>query len=146
MLIRYLDLQVIAVRFKHLALLVRRAHGAMLCAGALSISSWAAPAPSYSAGLLFLKEAPIRFFSEEDQRLFKQAVLRTLEKVPDGKTSSWKNPATESAGAMKPIRTYQDNGRTCRTLRILNRAGGRTGQENAFDFCRRGEGNWKAAP
>jgi hypothetical protein len=34
---------------------------------------------------------------------------------------------------------------TCRTLEILNRAAGRTGQENAFDLCRRSDGNWKLA-
>src|SRR3712207_8760066 len=129
--------------FKQLVVFVARVRGGIVCAGALSISIWAVPAPSDSAGLLFLKEAPIRFFSEEDRRLFKEAVLRTLEKVPNGKTSSWVNPATKSAGVMKPIRTYQDNGMRCRTLEILNRAGGRTGQENAFDFCRRGEGQWK---
>ena len=118
----------------------------MLCAAALTISILAAPVPSYSAGLLFLKEAPIRFFTEEDRRLFKQAVLRTLEKVPDGKMSSWENPATESAGVMKPTRTYHDNGMMCRTLEILNRAAGRTGQESVVDFCKQAKGKWKLVP
>jgi surface antigen len=114
----------------------------MLYAAALTISILAAPEPSYSAGLLFLKEAPIRFFSEEDRRLFKEAVQRTLEKVPDGEISSWQNPATESAGVMKPTRTYQDNGTTCRTMEILNRAAGRTG-ESVIDFCKQADGKWK---
>jgi hypothetical protein len=139
-------MQLIAVTYKNLDSFVRRAHGAMLSTVVIILGVGLAPIPAYSAGLLFLKEAPIRFFNEADRRLFKEAVLRTLEKVPDGKTSSWENPATESAGVMKPIRTYHNNGMTCRTLEILNRAGGRTGQENAFDFCRRGEGKWKLVP
>jgi surface antigen len=96
-----------------------------------------------STGLLLFKEAPARFFSEEDWRLVNQAVRRTLEKVPDGKTSSWENSATGSYGVIKPTRTYHDMGMTCRTLEILNHAAGRTGQENLFDFCKRGAGTWE---
>jgi len=118
----------------------------MLSTVVFVLGIWVASIPVYSAGWLFLKEAPIRFFSEQDRRLFKEAVQRTLEKVPDREISSWKNPATESAGAMKPIRTYQDNGKTCRTLEILNRAAGRTGQEIIVDFCKRADGNWKLVP
>ena len=127
---------------KHLALWVRRAYGGMPSTVVFVLCVWVASAPVYSAGLLFLKEAPVRFFSEKDRRLFKEAVQRTLEKVPDGEISSWKNPATESAGVMKPIRTYQDNGTTCRTLEILNRATGRTGVESVIDFCKQADGKW----
>jgi hypothetical protein len=139
-------MQTLAAMVKNLPLFVGRRRGGIACAVVFVLGVGVAPIPVYSAGLLFLKEAPIRFFSEEDRRLFKEAIQRTLEKVPDGKTSSWEKPATESAGVMKPIRTYQNNGMTCRTLEILNRAAGRTGQENAFDFCRRGEGKWKLEP
>jgi hypothetical protein len=127
---------------KHLALCVRRAYGGMPSTVVFVLCVWVASAPVYSVGLRFLKEAPVSFFNEEDRRLLKEAVHRTLEKVPDGEISSWQNPATESAGVMKPIRTYQDNGTRCRTLEILNRAAGRT-RETEFDFCKQPDGKWK---
>ena len=121
---------------------VTRGHGRILMASSLALNTWLTSTPAHNAGVSFLKEAPVRFFNEEDRRLFKEAVQRTLEKVPDGEISSWKNPATESAGVMKPIRTYQDNGTTCRTVEILNRAAGRTG-ESVIDFCKQADGKWK---
>jgi surface antigen len=127
---------------KHLALWVRRAYGGMPSIVVFVLCVWVASAPVYSARSQFLREAPVSFFNEEDVRLFKEAVHRTLEKVPDGEISSWQNPATESAGVMKPIKTYQDNGTTCRTLEILNRAAGRT-RETEFDFCKQPDGKWK---
>jgi hypothetical protein len=48
----------------------------------------------------------VRFFNEEDWRLFKKAVKSTLVKQPDGEISSWKNPATGSAEALKALKTY----------------------------------------
>jgi surface antigen len=121
---------------------VARGRARILLGSSLVLSSWLAFMPAYGAGLLFLKDAPARFFSEEDWRLLKKGVRRTLEEVPDGETSSWQNPATGSAGAMKPLKTYQDNGTKCRTLEIYNRAAGRTGQ-SVLDFCKQADGTWK---
>jgi hypothetical protein len=125
---------------------VNRGRSRILLTISLVLSMWLASTPAaYSAGLLFLRDAPVRFFSEEDWRLFKNAIQDTLGNVPDGETSSWQNRVTGSEGAMKPLKTYHHNGTTCRSLEMLNRAAGRTGQ-SVFEFCKQADGAWKVAP
>jgi hypothetical protein len=101
--------------------------------------------PVDSAGLLFLHDAPARFFNDKDWRILKTAIHHTLESVPDGETRVWQNKATGSKGVLKPVKTYQHQGTQCRTLKILNSAAGRTG-ESVFDFCKQAHGLWKLAP
>lgn len=58
-----------------------------------------------------------------------------LDHQPDGKTVAWANEASGHSGKIKSVATFEKDQRTCRTVRVLNRAGGVTG-EGRFDFCR----------
>jgi hypothetical protein len=124
---------------------VKRKHGRFGFTILLALTTSLTFMPVYSAGLLFLHDAPARFFNDKDWRILKKAVNHTLEEVPDGETSVWQNKATGSKGVLKPVKTYQHQGTKCRTLKILNEAAGRTG-ESVFDFCQQAHDRWKLAP
>lgn len=102
-----------------------------------------ATAPSYAqGGYLGLKDTPISEFSEEDLSLFGKAHSEALEDRADGDTVSWKNPDTGASGTITPLKTDRIDGRECRLLRIINSAGGRTG-DSRFWYCKQPDGLWK---
>lgn len=119
--------------------------GRALLAVCLTLGMWMTSVTAYSAGLGFLKGAPVRYFSEKDWRLLKNASKRALENGRDGETIKWKNPHTGSSGAVTPTKTFEQEGSECRTLKIQNTAAGRT-DEAAYDFCKQADGTWKIPP
>lgn len=116
-----------------------------LLAIAVTLGVWMTSVTAYGAGLGFLKESPVRYFTDEDWRLLKNASQRALEKGQDGETSEWQNPDTDSSGALTPTRSFRQDGSECRTLIIQTAAAGRT-SEGTYDFCKQADGTWKMAP
>jgi surface antigen len=100
-------------------------------------------APSYAlVGYRGLKDTPVSEFNEEDLSLFEKAHKEALKNRADGDTVSWKNPDTGASGTITPLKTDRIGGRDCRLLRIVNSAGGRTG-DSRFWYCKQPDGKWK---
>lgn len=102
-----------------------------------------AAVPSYAqGGHRALEDTPLSEFNEEDFALFENAHKEALENRADGESVPWNNPDSGASGTITPLKTDQIGGRDCRLLRIVNRAGGRTG-DSRFWYCKQPDGQWK---
>ncbi|MCK5523153.1 MAG: hypothetical protein KAI83_08480 [Thiomargarita sp.] len=66
-----------------------------------------------------------------------------LDKYPDGKTASWKNPDNQNEFLMTLVKSYEDDqGQQCRSFKLVGRIKGNVKQE-AGKACRSSEyGRW----
>jgi surface antigen len=78
-----------------------------------------------------------------DRAAMAQTTHRTLETVPSGQTTSWRNPDTGNYGTVTPQPAYQTStGQQCREFTQTVTVGGRT-QEAYGTACRQPDGTWK---
>ncbi len=101
-------------------------------------------APALGSNLLFLQDAPVAYFTEEDDRMFQAALKGALDTAKDGEAKSWSNPASGASGTLTVLKTHNQHAMTCRTLKIFSTAKSRTG-ESVWDFCKQPDGAWKIA-
>jgi hypothetical protein len=95
-----------------------------------------------AANLGFLGNAPISRMTAEDIDLLYATAVEVLENARDGDAMGWENAATSASGSLRPLETYAGkNGETCRSLRVINRAGGMVSQ-NTIPLCK-GPDGWK---
>lgn len=97
---------------------------------------------AFASNYFFLEEAPSRHFTEADTKMFTTAVSDALDNSQDGNITAWRNPDTNASGRLKPLKTYQADGTTCRRLQIANKAGGLKSNA-AFNFCRQPDSTWR---
>lgn len=97
---------------------------------------------TFASNYFFLEEAPSRHFTEADTQMFTTAVSDALDNSQDGNITAWRNPDTNASGRLKPLKTYQADGTTCRRLQIANKAGGLK-SNSAFNFCRQPDNSWR---
>jgi surface antigen len=68
---------------------------------------------------------------------------RSLEELPIGHSSTWRNPDSGHAGTITPTRTYQTaGGQYCREFQQSITVGGRT-EEGFGTACRQPDGSWR---
>jgi surface antigen len=68
---------------------------------------------------------------------------RSLEEVPTGHATTWRNPDSGAAGTVTPTRTYQTaGGQYCREFQQSITVGGKT-QEGVGTACRQPDGSWR---
>jgi surface antigen len=91
--------------------------------------------------LRWLKDAPARYFTDEDWNLAKAAVESALTNAEDGETVEWKNPDSGHHGNITPVATRTTDGRTCRDLLIRNYANSREGG-GTYEYCQQPAGTW----
>lgn len=109
----------------------------------LTLLGLAATGPLFAQGFWpLLEDSPISRFSDEDLALFQAAQSEALEERPDGSAVSWENPDTGASGSLIPLKTDRIGERRCRLLRIINHAGGFSG-DSRFWFCKQPDGSWK---
>ena len=78
-----------------------------------------------------------------DRAVMQQTTTRTLETVPSGETSSWRNPDSGNYGTVTPQPAYQTaSGQYCREFSQTVTVGGRT-EEAYGTACRQPDGTWK---
>lgn len=99
-------------------------------------------ATSQASNFRFLENSPISEFSPADTAMFEDAIQTALEKKKDGEKLAWKNEETGVSGLVNPLSTYEENGTTCRQLRIVNRAKNKIA-ESVYKFCKKGD-EWVA--
>lgn len=96
---------------------------------------------SHASNFSYLKTAPIAEFTEQDVAIMEDNLYRSLETLADGEKSTWKNDKTGSAGLAEPLKTYEKDGKTCRSLRLVNRSS-KNINESVYEFCKEASG-WK---
>lgn len=104
----------------------------------------AAPSLALALDLAFLNQAPIRYMSDADVKLMETAVTEVLDQAADGGRSDWQNEETGHSGSVTAVRSFSDNGMSCRTIQIDNRVPQATqgGGSSTHDLCKVG-GEWK---
>jgi surface antigen len=99
------------------------------------------------------KDIPYANFTAADRAIFQQALDTALDKGVDGVTTKWDNAQTKARGDIRPTKSFERDGKPCRTLEISNHAKGRSAS-GPFTFCKADTGKWalttvapaKAAP
>jgi len=116
----------------------RRWRCGWLLAGVLSV------APALAVNLGFLNDAPYTHFTEADRKLFDDTLIDVLSHGADGQAREWSNPATRAGGEIKPLKSFDRAGASCRTVSIRNAAKGRS-ETGQYSFCKDDSGAWKLA-
>ena len=111
---------------------------------ALLVVVLASAATAIAANIGFLKDAPYSKFTEEDRKIFDDAVQDTLNKGVDGEASAWSNPATRAGGEIKVLKTLDSAGVSCRKASIANKAKGLS-HKGEYKLCKDASGKWKLA-
>ena len=97
-----------------------------------------------AANVNFLGDAPIAYMNAADQRLFREAVFKALDKTPDGQTVTWSNPKTKAGGEIKLMRTDDMHAELCRIAQVHSKAGGRENR-GVYRACKNAKGDWRLA-
>jgi surface antigen len=89
--------------------------------------------------------APITWMTEDDIRMYQDAIDKALETGKDGETTRWKNPATNAGGTIKPMRSFMQGETPCRDVQLDTRAKGRHAK-GVYAFCKDAAGKWLLTP
>jgi surface antigen len=95
-------------------------------------------------GLGFLAETPMARFNADDLKLMNSAIERALAEAEIGTTVRWANEATSSSGEVTAQRAFENGGRPCRDLRVVNRHR-RLENSGLYTMCR-DNGKWTPVP
>ncbi|MSO64267.1 MAG: hypothetical protein EXQ85_00425 [Alphaproteobacteria bacterium] len=89
-----------------------------------------------------LRSEPGRSLTPRDQLALTRTTQTTLETVPIGTQSTWRNPESGANGSVTPTRTYQKaNGQYCREFAQRIEIRGRAQEANGT-ACREPDGSW----
>jgi surface antigen len=114
-----------------MTMVVSRCKAVFVCMLVLGL---AAPAQAQNVfGLM--KGGPAEQFNDEDRRLFREAADKALNSAAVGESVLWENPATQSGGDMKVLKTFTWKDSPCRLVRVRNQTVGRKAT-NSFNMCR----------
>jgi surface antigen len=102
-------------------------------------------AQAFAVNTAFLRDSPIQVMTQEDLDLLQSSAYRALDETRDGDVLTWANPLTDAHGTITPTATWQEHGRSCRTLQFDHQVKGRSGRPK-FDFCKQPDGSWKIVP
>ncbi|EKD70896.1 MAG: hypothetical protein ACD_46C00341G0001 [uncultured bacterium] len=94
-----------------------------------------------ASNVSFLDYSATFYFQGQDQAMMLANAMDALNRYPDGKKASWKNPKTGTFGYAIPSNTRNQNGMRCRNLKIFNNAHNVAG-EATYTFCKFGK-EWK---
>jgi surface antigen len=116
------------------------ARRSMALAILVTLSVVALPASAFWA---WMRGAALDDFTERDWEILKAEARRVLDEEPDGTRVDWSNPETGTGGAIKPLRTVESEGRTCRQTAFRQfTASGKKGQA-VYHLCRQDDGTWR---
>ncbi len=94
------------------------------------------PLSALAYGFGFLHNEIVSDFNTEDWSKFDEALIHTLDNLPDKQIHTWSNPKTGKGGAMTVLDSTIENDKPCRRLRIINSSGDRKGR-STFTFCKK---------
>jgi surface antigen len=83
-----------------------------------------------------------RSLDRADRVYYGRTATDTLERVPSGHRSQWRNPDTGNWGTITPMRTYETASGHCREYHQTIVVGGRA-EEAYGTACRQPDGSWR---
>ena len=84
-----------------------------------------------------------RSLDRADQLAMQQTTQTTLETIPSGRASTWRNPDSGNYGTITPQPAFQSSdGAVCREYSQTITVGGRT-EEGVGTACRQPDGSWR---
>lgn len=83
-----------------------------------------------------------RQLDEKDKMYAGRTTQDALESGRTNRVSEWRNPDSGNSGTIKPIKTYETDGRYCREFVQTIRIGGKV-QEAYGTACRQPDGSWQ---
>lgn len=125
---------------------IRAVAGTLLAAVWLAGAAVPASAAGSGGNIGFLKDAPLTRFTGPDREMFRKNLNAALEQNADGDVRRWQNPDTGSSGEIELVRSFTQDSKRCRGVRISNRARGYAEAKTDAIFCRETDGRWKALP
>ena len=118
---------------------MRRSNGAWTLVAVLAVGT-----ASAQVGLGFLAETPLGRFNADDLKQMNEAIEKALAAPDTGTPVRWANASTSSSGEVTPQRAFENQGRPCRDLRVINRH--RTLESSGnYTLCRE-NGRWSLTP
>jgi surface antigen len=67
--------------------------------------------------------------------IFREALDAALGKGADGAMVEWSNPETGAGGQIKPLKSFERDGKPCRTVSVANKAKGRK-SSGEYTLCK----------
>lgn len=102
-----------------------------------------AAVPSWAFNTMFLEQAPYTKFSEDDKRLLAQNIDKALAESADGQKTQWKNDASGASGSLTPQKSFERDGRKCRSIEVRNRYKAlRDEGQIVVTYCQDDAGKW----
>ena len=95
-----------------------------------------------ASNLNFLKDSPISSFDNTDTKLMTKTMYEALNTLKDGDKLAWKNDKTGNSGLSSPTKSYEEHGKTCRSLRMVNRSK-KAVSESVHEFCKGTNNKWE---
>lgn len=111
----------------------------------IAIIAASVPMLSSAAGLGFLNNTPLSYFTEQDFQLMRAAVQAVLEDPDPATVREWRNPQNQYSGKIEGLGAFKSaNGLQCRKLRVSTQA---KGVESAatYPVCRDASNEWHLA-
>ena len=103
------------------------------------------PGAAQAVNLFSARDLPVRYMTDEDKDMLRAAVLRTLDRAPDGSTERWENSKTGAHGDLTPRASFDRGGHPCRDLEVANSARGHDNRV-VLTLCKQPDGEWKVDP
>lgn len=103
------------------------------------------PLLANAAGLGFLKNSPISYFSDADLKMMNGAVLEVLNAADATTVREWANPRSGYSGKVQGMGKFRTaDGLECRKLKVWNQAKG-IESESVYPVCRAAGSDWRLA-
>lgn len=125
---------------------IRAVAGTLLAAVWLAAAAVPGIVAASGGNIGFLEDAPLTRFTGPDREMFQKNLKAALEQGADGEVRRWQNPDTGSAGEIELVRSFTEDGKRCRGVRISNRARGYAEARTDTVLCRETDGRWKLLP
>lgn len=115
----------------------------VICRTAIAAITVALPTFAGAAGLGFLKNTPLYYFTEQDLQLMSDAANVVLNDPDSTTVREWSNPKNKYSGKVEGLGSFKStDGLQCRKLRIWTQA---RGVENiaTYPVCKNVQGQWQ---
>ena len=91
----------------------------------------------------WMRGAAVGDFNDADWELLKATAGRAFDEAADGERVNWRNDATGSSGAIKPLMTIDHELGHCRRVAFLNVSAKGERGVSTHSLCRQADGAWK---
>ena len=89
----------------------------------------------------FMHRSPLSYFTEEDLEIANARAVEMLDSGVDGETYEWRNEDTGNHGSYTIRKTFEKEGRRCRTVTVHD-VGGPAEMTTTHTACVESNGEW----